>query len=144
MRWDGEQSALLSYISVESQMLKDRPLSVIRVMVDAALKELRPGWTRSTRREGGLRPGRSDCCGCCCCRCCTGYAGARTAGPARLQSAASLFCRAEHEGSHLGVTVFTKKSEPSLVDEESQIFLQQVVARAEGVSSAEHFMVDGT
>jgi transposase len=39
---DGEQAGMFSYISAERRVPKDHPLRAVRVMVDKALKELRP------------------------------------------------------------------------------------------------------
>src|SRR5262249_57944871 len=39
---DRQQSSMFSYISAEQRVAKDHPLRAIRVMVDAALREVRP------------------------------------------------------------------------------------------------------
>jgi transposase len=39
---DSKQSGMFSYISAERRVPKDHPLRAIRVMVDTALKQLRP------------------------------------------------------------------------------------------------------
>ena len=70
---DREQSSMFSYISAEGRVPKDHPLRAIRVMVDAALKELGPRLDGLYATGGRRRLGRRSCCAGCCCRCSTAY-----------------------------------------------------------------------
>ncbi len=66
---DHEQSGMFSYISAERRVPTDHPLRAIRVMVDAALKELGPRFDALYAKSG--RPSippekllRALCCKC--------------------------------------------------------------------------------
>jgi len=144
---DREQSSMFSYISAEGRVPKDHPLRAIRVMVDAALKELGP------RLDGLYATG-----------------GRPSIAPEKLLRGLLLqvlysvrsermlmeqldynllfrwFVGLSMDAPVWDVTVFTKNRERLLAGEVAQGFFQQVVAqaRAQGLLSAEHFTVDGT
>jgi transposase len=144
---DHEQSAMFSYISAERRVPKDHPLRPIRVMVDAALKELAPRF-EALYAQGG-RP---------------------SIAPEKLLRALLLqvlytvrserqlmeqldynllfrwFVGLSMDDPVWDVTVFTKNRVRLLAGDVAQGFLQQVVVQAQcqGLISAEHFTVDGT
>jgi transposase len=144
---DHEQSGMFSYISAERRVPKDHPLRPIRVMVDAALKELGPRFDAIYARGG--RP---------------------SIPPEKLLRALLLqvlytvrsermlmeqldynllfrwFVGLNMDDPVWDVTVFTKNRERLLAGEVAQGFFQQVAAQAQaqGLLSAEHFTVDGT
>jgi transposase len=138
---------MFSYVSAERRVPKEHPLRVIRAMVDAALKELRP------RLDGLYARG-----------------GRPSIAPEKLLRALLLqvlysvrsermlmeqldynllfrwFVGLSMDDPIWDATVFTKNRERLLAGEVAQGFFQQVVAqaRAQGLLSAEHFTVDGT
>jgi transposase len=142
-----QQSSMFSYISAEQRVPKDHPLRAIRVMVDAALKELRAQLDAMYAKGG--RP---------------------SIPPEKLLRALLLqllfsvrserqlmeqldynllfrwFVGLSMDDPVWDVTVFTKNRERLLAGEIARAFFQQVVsqARAQGLISAEHFTVDGT
>src|SRR5260370_29107434 len=60
---------VVSYISAERQVPPDHPLQSIRVMVDAALKELGPRFHAIYANNGRPSIPPDKPCGRCCCRC---------------------------------------------------------------------------
>jgi len=144
---DRQQSSMFSYISAEQRVAKDHPLRAIRVMVDAALVELRPQF--DAMYAAGGRP---------------------SIAPEKLLRGLLLqllytvrserqlmeqldynllfrwFVGLSMDDAVWDVTVFTKNRERLLAGDVAQGFFHQVVsqARARGLLSAEHFTVDGT
>jgi transposase len=144
---DRQQSSMFSYISAEQRVPKDHPLRAIRVMVDAALVELR------AQLEGMYATG-----------------GRPSIAPEKLLRALLLqllytvrserqlmeqldynllfrwFVGLSMDDPVWDVTVFTKNRERLLAGAVAQAFFHQVVsqARVQGLISAEHFTVDGT
>jgi len=144
---DHEQSGMFSYISAEHRVPTDHTLRAIRVMVDAALKELGPRFDALYAKSG--RP---------------------SIPPEKLLRALLLqvlytvrsermlmeqldynllfrwFVGLSMDDAVWDVTVFTKNRERLLAGEVAQGFFQQVVAQAQAqdLLSAEHFTVDGT
>ena len=144
---DCEQSAMFSYISAERRVAKDHPLRAIRVMADAALKEL-------GQRFAGM------------------YAamGRPSIPPERLLRALLLqvlytvrserllmeqldynflfrwFVGLSIDDAVWDVTVFTKNRDRLLKGEVAAAFFGAVLgqARERGLLSDEHFTVDGT
>src|SRR6266403_6252312 len=144
---DQQQSGMFSYISAERRVPKDHPLRTVRVMVDAALKEL--GARFDELNASGGRP---------------------SIAPEKLLRALLLqvlytvrsermlmeqldynflfrwFVGLSIDDPVWEVTVFTKNRERRLKGEVAQGFFHAVVeqARAQGLLSDEHFTVDGT
>ena len=144
---DHQQSGMFSYISAERRVPTDHPLRAIRVMVDAALKELGPRFDALYAKSG--RP---------------------SIPPEKLLRALLLqvlytvrsermlmeqldynllfrwFVGLSMDDAVWDATVFTKNRERLLAGEVAQGFFQQVVAQAQAqdLLSAEHFTVDGT
>ncbi len=144
---DRQQSGMFSYISAERRVPKDHPLRAIRVMVDAALKEL--SWRFDAVYAASGRP---------------------SIVPEKLLRALLLqvlytvrserllmeqldynflfswFVGLNIDDPVWDVTIFTKNRERLLVGEVAQGFFNAVVdrARAQGLLSNEHFTVDGT
>ena len=138
---------MFSYISAERRVPKDHPLRAIRVMVDAALKDLGPRFDAIYASSG--RP---------------------SIAPEKLLRALLLqvlytvrserllmeqldynflfrwFVGLNIDDPVWDVTVFTKNRERLLVGEVAQGFFNAVLeqARAQGLLSNEHFTVDGT
>ena len=144
---DQQQSGMFSYISAERRVPQNHPLRPMRKMVDEALAELSPRFTRLYAKRG--RP---------------------SIAPERLLRALLLqvlyTIRSERQlmeqldynllyrwfvGLHMDdpmwdVTVFTKNRERLLQGNIAQAFFQKVLeqARAQSLLSEEHFTVDGT
>ena len=144
---DQQQSGMFSYISAERRVPKEHPLRRVRVMVDAALKELGPRFDELYANGG--RP---------------------SIAPEKLLRALLLqvlytvrsermlmeqldynflfrwFVGLSIDDAVWDVTVFTKNRERLLAGEVAQGFFNAVVgqARAQGLLSDEHFTVDGT
>ena len=144
---DQQQSGMFSYISAERRVPKDHPLRTVRVMVNAALKEL--GARFDELNASGGRP---------------------SIAPEKLLRALLLqvlytvrsermlmeqldynflfrwFVGLSIDDPVWDVTVFTKNRERLLKGEVAQGFFHAVVeqARAQGLLSDEHFTVDGT
>jgi transposase len=144
---DHQQSGMFSYISAERRVPKDHPLRVIRVMVDAALRE--SSWRFDAVYATSGRP---------------------SIPPEKLLRALLLqmlytvrserllmeqldynflfrwFVGLNIDDPVWDVTVFTKNRERLLVGEVAQGFFNAVVeqAEAQGLLSNEHFTVDGT
>jgi len=144
---DHQQSGMFSYISAERRVPKDHPLRAIRVMADAALKELGPCFDTLYARSG--RP---------------------SIAPEKLLRALLLqvlytvrserllmeqldynflfrwFVGLSIDDPVWDATVFTKNRERLLEGEVAEGFFTAVVdqARAHGLLSDEHFTVDGT
>src|SRR2546426_2168982 len=144
---DRQQGAMFSYLSPEERVPRDHPLRAIRQLVDRALTELSPRFSRLYARLG--RP---------------------SIPPEQLLRALLLqvlyTVRSERQlmeqldynmlfrwfvGLNLdepvwAVTVFTKNRERLLEGDIAQAFFDKVLklARAEQLLSDEHFTVDGT
>src|SRR5258708_10155741 len=144
---DQQQSGMFSYISAERRVPKDHPLRTVRVMVNAALKELGARFDELNASSG--RP---------------------SIAPEKLLRALLLqvlytvrserllmeqldynflfrwFVGLSIDDPVWDVTVFTKNRERLLVDEVAQGFFNAVLdqAGAQGLLSNEHFTVDGT
>jgi len=144
---DHQQSGMFSYISAERRVPKDHPLRVIRVMVDAALRE--SSWRFDAVYATSGRP---------------------SIPPEKLLRALLLqmlytvrserllmeqldynflfrwFVGLNIDDPVWDVTVFTENRERLLVGEVAQGFFNAVVeqAEAQGLLSNEHFTVDGT
>ena len=144
---DHQQSGMFSYISAERRVPKDHPLRAIRVMADAALKEL--GACFDTIYANSGRP---------------------SIAPEKLLRALLLqilytvrserqlmeqldynllfrwFVGLSMDDPVWDVTVFTKNRERLLAGEVAQGFFNALLdqARTHGLLSAEHFTGDGT
>src|ERR1700730_4365360 len=141
-----QQSTMFSYISAEQRVPKDHPLRALRVMADAALKQLGPAFDAIYARSG--RP---------------------SIAPEKLLRALLLQVLYTVRSERLRIeqfdynflfrwfvglsiddpvwdsTVFTKNRERLLEGEVAESFFSAVVdqARALGLLSDEHFTVDG-
>ena len=144
---DHQQSHMFSYLSPEARVRKDHPLRVVRTMVDAVLRALSPQFDRMYASEG--RPS---------------IAPEKLLRAQLLQMLYSIrrerLLMEEIDDSILfrwfvglnldeevwDPTVFTKSRDRLLEAEVAKQFLGQVVeqARAKGLTSDEHFTVDGT
>ena len=144
---DHQQSSMFSYISAEQRVPKDHPLRAIRVMADAALKELGPCFDAIYARSGR-----------------------RSIAPEKLLRALLLqvlytvrserllmeqldynslfrwFVGLSIDDPVWDPTVFSKNRERLLEGEVADGFFTAVLAqaRAHGLLSDEHFTVDGT
>jgi transposase len=144
---DHQQSSMFSYISAEQRVPKDHPLRAIRVMVDAALEQLRAqldamyakGGRPSIPPEKLLRALLWQL-----------LYTVRSERQLMEQLDYNLLFRwfvgLSMDDPVWDVTVFTKNRERLLAGEITKALFQQVVsqARAQGLISAEHFTVDGT
>ncbi len=144
---DHQQSQMFSYLSPETRVRKDHPLRAIRAMVDEVLTRLSPRFTAMYARDGwpSIPPEKL----------------------LRAQLLQMLYSiRSERllmeeidysvlfrwfVGLNLDedvwdATTFTKNRDRLLEAEVAKEFLRQVVAhaRAQGLTSDEHFTVDGT
>jgi transposase len=144
---DHQQSHMFSYLSPEARVRKDHPLRVIRVMVDEVLRALSPQFDRMYAREG--RPS---------------IAPEKLLRAQLLQMLYSIrserllmeevdysvlfrwFVGLNLDEEVWDPTVFTKNRDRLLEAEVAKQFLAQVVeqARGKGLTSDEHFTVDGT
>jgi IS5 family transposase len=68
---DQQQSGMFSYISAERRVPKEHPLRMVRVMVDAALKELRSRFDELYASGGRPSIAPEKLLRSCCYRCCT-------------------------------------------------------------------------
>jgi transposase len=144
---DQQQNGMFSYISAEQRVKADHPLRAIRKMVDEALKELSPRFSRLYAKRG--RP---------------------SIAPEKLLRALLLqvlytirserqlmeqldynmlyrwFVGLNMDDAIWDGTVFTKNRDRLLKGKIAQAFFEQVLgqAREGGLLSAEHFTVDGT
>jgi transposase len=144
---DHQQSHIFSYLSPESRVRKDHPLRAIRTMVDEVLGRLSPQFDRMYASEG--RP---------------------SIAPEKLLRAQVLqilysirserllmeeidysilfrwFVGLNLDEEVWDATVFTKNRDRLLEAEVAKLFLAEVVeqAREKGLTSDEHFTVDGT
>src|SRR6202795_2446237 len=144
---DKQQSGMFSYISAEQRVPENHPLRPLRKMVDEALAEMSPRFTRLYAKRG--RP---------------------SIPPEKLLRALLLqvfytirserqlmeqldykllyrwFVGLNMDDAMWDVTVFTKNRERLLKGNIAQVFFQKVVeqARAQDLLSDEHFSVDGT
>jgi transposase len=144
---DHQQSHMFSYLSPEARVRKDHPLRVVRTMVDAVLRALSPQFDRMYASEG--RPS---------------IAPEKLLRAQLLQMLYSIrrerllmeeidysmlfrwFVGLNLDEEVWDPTVFTKNRDRLLEAEVAKQFLGQVVeqARAKGLTSDEHFTVDGT
>ena len=144
---DHQQSHMFSYLSPEARVRKDHPLRVVRTMVDAVLRALSPQFDRMYASEG--RPS---------------IAPEKLLRAQLLQMLYSIrserllmeeidysmlfrwFVGLNLDEEVWDPTVFTKSRDRLLEAEVAKQFLGQVVeqARAKGLTSDEHFTVDGT
>jgi transposase len=144
---DQQQSGVFSYISAEQRVPQNHPLRPLRKMVDEALAEMSPRFTRLYAKRG--RP---------------------SIPPEKLLRALLLqvfytirseralmeqldynllyrwFVGLNMDDAMWDVTVFTKNRERLLKGNIAQVFFHKVVeqARAQDLLSDEHFTVDGT
>src|SRR5512146_206395 len=144
---DQQQSHIFSYLSPEQRVRKDHPLRAMRTMVDEVLRALSPQFDRMYAREG--RPS---------------IAPEKLLRAQLLQMLYSVrserllmeeidysmlfrwFIGLNLDDEVWDATVFTKNRDRLLEAEVAKEFLAQVVAhaRAKGLTSDEHFTVDGT
>ena len=144
---DHQQSHMFSYLSPEARVRKDHPLRVVRTMVDEVLRALSPQFDRMYASEG--RPS---------------IAPEKLLRAQLLQMLYSIrserllmeeidysmlfrwFVGLNLDEEVWDPTVFTKNRDRLLEAEVAKQFLGQVVeqARAKGLTSDEHFTVDGT
>jgi transposase len=144
---DHQQSHMFSYLSPEARVRQDHPLRAIRTMVDEVLRVLSPQFDRMYASEG--RPS---------------IAPEKLLRAQLLQMLYSVrserllmeeidysmlfrwFVGLNLDEEVWDPTVFTKNRDRLLEAEVAKQFLAQVVeqARAKGLTSDEHFTVDGT
>lgn len=144
---DYQQSHMFSYLSPEARVRKDHPLRIVRAMVDEVLGALSPQFDRMYASEG--RPS---------------IAPEKLLRAQLLQMLYSIrserllmeeidysllfrwFVGLNLDEEVWDPTVFTKNRERLLEAEVAKQFLAQVVeqARTQGLTSDEHFTVDGT
>ena len=144
---DHQQSHIFSYLSPEERVRKDHPLRAIRAMVDEVLRSLSPQFDRMYAREG--RPS---------------IAPEKLLRAQLLQMLYSIrserllmeeidysmlfrwFVGLNLDEEVWDATTFSKNRDRLLEAEVAKLFLQQVVeqARQKGLTSDEHFTVDGT
>jgi transposase len=144
---DHQQSHIFSYLSPEQRVRKDHPLRVVRAMVDEILRALSPEFDRMYAREG--RPS---------------IAPEKLLRAQLLQMLYSVrserllmeeidysmlfrwFVGLNLDEEVWNATTFTKNRDRLLEAEVAKRFLQEVVERArqKGLTSDEHFTVDGT
>lgn len=144
---DYQQSHMFSYLSPEVRVSKDHPLRAIRSMVEEVLRELSPQFDGMYAREG--RPS---------------IAPEKLLRAQLLQMLYSIrserllmeeidysilfrwFVGLNLDEEVWDATVFTKNRDRLLEAEVAKQFLAQVVeqGRAQGLTSNEHFTVDGT
>ena len=144
---DYQQSHIFSYLSPEQRVRKDHPLRAIRAMVDQVLRSLSPQFDRMYAREG--RPS---------------IAPEKLLRGQLLQMLYSVrserllmeeidysmlfrwFVGLNLDEEVWDATTFTKNRDRLLEAEVAKLFLRQVVeqARQTGLTSDEHFTVDGT
>jgi len=144
---DHQQSHIFSYLSPEQRVRKDHPLRAVRAMVDEVLGALSPEFDRMYAREG--RPS---------------IAPEKLLRAQLLQMLYSIrserllmeeidysmlfrwFVGLNLDEEVWDATTFTKNRDRLLEAEVARRFLQQVVeqARQRGLTSDEHFTVDGT
>src|SRR5579859_6682158 len=144
---DKQQSQMFSYISPEQRVRADHPLRTIRAMVDEVLREMSPRFTRMYARVG--RPS---------------IAPEKLLRAQLLQMLYSVrserllmeeldysmlfrwFVGLNLDEEVWDVTVFTKNRDRLLEADVAKEFLSCVVeqARVQGLTSDEHFTVDGT
>jgi transposase len=144
---DQQQSHIFSYLSPEQRVRKDHPLRAVRAMVDEILQALSPQFDRMYAREG--RPS---------------IAPEKLLRAQLLQMLYSVrserllmeeidysmlfrwFVGLNLDEEVWDATTFTKNRDRLLEGEVAKLFLRQVVeqARQKGLTSDEHFSVDGT
>ena len=144
---DHQQSGMFSYLSPETRVRKDHPLRGIRTMLDEVLRELSPQFNRMYASEG--RPS---------------IAPEKLLRAQVLQMLYSIrserllieeidysilfrwFVGLNLDEEVWDATTFTKNRDRLLEAEVAKQFLAQVVAQAQekGLTSDEHFTVDGT
>jgi transposase len=142
-----EPEPMFSYISVAKRVPQDHPLRVVRSMVDVVLKELSPRFQKLYSHTGRLRFLRSAWCGRCSCRC---WYTIRSERMLMQQLDYNLLFRwfvgLSMDDPIWDPTTFTKNRDRLLRGEIAQLFFDQVLAQARdrGLTSDEHFTVDGT
>jgi transposase len=144
---DEQQSQIFSYLSPEARVRKDHPLRAIRVMVDEVLARLSPRFDAMYANVG--RPS---------------IAPEKLLRAQLLQMLYSIrserllmeemdynllfrwFVGLNADDAVWDATVFTKNRDRLLEADVAKLFLTQVVeqARSRGLTSDEHFTVDGT
>ncbi len=144
---DHQQSQMFSYLSPETRVRKDHPLRAVRKMVDQVLRALSPQFDRMYAAEG--RPS---------------IAPEKLLRAQLLQMLYSIrserllmeeidysvlfrwFVGLNLDEEVWDATTFTKNRDRLLEAEVAKLFLAQVVeqARGHGLTSDEHFTVDGT
>ena len=144
---DHQQSHIFSYLSPEQRVRKDHPLRAVRAMVDEVLGSLSPEFDRMYAREG--RPS---------------IAPEKLLRAQLLQMLYSVhserllmeeidysvlfrwFVGLNLDEEVWDATTFTKNRDRLLEAEVAKLFLWQVVEQAQnqGLTSDEHFTVDGT
>jgi len=144
---DHQQSHIFSYLSAEQRVRKDHPLRAVRAMVDEILRALSPEFDRMYASDG--RPS---------------IAPEKLLRAQLLQMLYSIrserllmeeidysmlfrwFVGLSLDEEVWDATTFTKNRDRLLEAEVAKLFLQQVVeqARGKGLTSDEHFTVDGT
>jgi transposase len=144
---DQQQSQMFSYLSPETRVRKDHPLRAVRGMVDEVLDALSPQFDRMYAREG--RPS---------------IAPEKLLRAQLLQMLYSIrserllmeeidysvlfrwFVGLNLDEEVWDATTFTKNRDRLLEAEIAKLFLAEVVeqARTRGLTSDEHFTVDGT
>ena len=144
---DHQQSHIFSYVSPEQRVRKDHPLRAVRAMVDEVLQRLSPQFDRMYAREG--RPS---------------IAPEKLLRAQLLQMLYSVrserllmeeidysmlfrwFVGLNLDEEVWDATTFTKNRDRLLEAEVAKLFLRQVVEQAgeKGLTSDEHFTVDGT
>lgn len=144
---DQQQSHIFSYLSPEQRVRKDHPLRAVRVMMEEVLRSLSPQFDRMYAREG--RPS---------------IAPEKLLRAQLLQMLYSIrserllmeeidysmlfrwFVGLNLDEEVWDATTFTKNRDRLLEAEVAKLFLRRVVeqARLKGLTSDEHFSVDGT
>jgi transposase len=144
---DEQQSQIFSYLSPEARVRKDHPLRAIRAMVDEVLRQLSPQFDAMYASVG--RPS---------------IAPEKLLRAQLLQMLYSIrserllmeemdynllfrwFVGLNADDAVWDATVFTKNRDRLLEADVARLFLAQVVeqARVRGLTSDEHFTVDGT
>ncbi len=144
---DHQQSHIYSYLSPEQRVRQDHPLRAVRMMVDEVLRSLSPQFDRMYARDG--RPS---------------IAPEKLLRAQLLQMLYSIrserllmeeidysmlfrwFVGLNLDEEVWDATTFTKNRDRLLEAEVAKLFLRQVVeqARQKGLTSDEHFTVDGT
>ena len=144
---DKQQSGMFSYISAEQRVPQSHPLRPLRGMVDEALAEMSPRFTRLYAKRGrpSIPPEKLL-------RALLLQVFYTIRGERQLMEQLDYnllyrwFVGLNMDDAMWDVTVFTKNRERLLKGNIAQVFFQKVVeqARAQDLLSDEHFTVDGT